>query len=313
MTYVDLINSFWRIRLDLELDASDIGLFFAVVSEINRSRTKNNLIGSRAQIGNPKLEILSGLSRTEIWRKRNKLKQAGLIDFSNGKGKKSYAIYFLGKLFQTETVNKKVFHAETVNETESETVNGTVPETVNETRYKSKELRDKKKENTIKEKFPYQELVDLYNNICTSLPKVKVLTDERKTLIKKRWEKKLYDSLEKWEKVFIEAEKTPFLKGDSIPKNGRKPWVANFDWLIKNDTNPTRVLERVYDGDQPQNFQQSKKDTSDLVRGHDYGTDYNIDDNALLEEVLDNEQGTSGSTDTGIEQKSFAWQKPSER
>ncbi len=166
MQLATVFNQFWRIRHDLDLNATEIGLFFAILSEINRARAKNNdLLSSSVQIGSRKLELLSGISRAEIYRIRNRLKQQGLIDFVNGKGKRNYATYSLGKIFwklsQTETLNEtvnKVSLTETVNETLSETVsetlNETLSETVSETRNKNKEYRE--------------ESIDINNNIETT-------------------------------------------------------------------------------------------------------------------------------------------------
>jgi len=269
MTYIDLINTFWRIRLDHELDASDIGLFFAVASELNRSRTGNNLSGSKAQIGNPKLEVLSGLSRTEIWRKRNKLKQLGLIAFEKGKGKGNYAVYSLGKLFQTETVNNKVFHTETESETVNETVNETVSETVNETRYKSKEKRDKNKEKTIEDtnvsstpKIPFQEIKKLFNSICISQSKILIINPDREKHIRARWN--WLDSLEKWESYFKKIEASSFLRNSS-----KKNWM-DFDWII-NETNMTKILEGKYDDKEGNDGRESytsprKADETDRIK-----------------------------------------------
>ena len=101
MQIASVFSQFWRIRLDLDLSDSEIALFFAILSEINRARAENNnLLESEVQIGNPKLELLVGLSTRQISRLRNRLKQIGLIDFKPGKGKGSYAVYCLGKLFR---------------------------------------------------------------------------------------------------------------------------------------------------------------------------------------------------------------------
>jgi len=154
MQIATVFNQFWRIRQDLDLSDSEIALFFAILSEINRARAENNnLLESEVQIGSHKLEILAGISRAGIYRIRNRLKQLGLIDFKNGKGKRNYATYSLGRIFKelshTETVNEtlnKVSHTETLNETVSETLNETLNETVNETLYKNKEYREESKD-----------------------------------------------------------------------------------------------------------------------------------------------------------------------
>ena len=84
----------------------------------------------------------------------------------------------------------------------------------------------------------YQQVADMYNEICISLPRLKVLSDARKKAIKARL--KTY-SLEQFRELFTKAEASDFLKG----KN-KKDWQANFDWLIK-DGNFAKVLDGNYD------------------------------------------------------------------
>jgi hypothetical protein len=85
--------------------------------------------------------------------------------------------------------------------------------------------------------IPYQQIIDLYNSICTSYPRVTKLSDARKKAIKARL--KTY-SLDDFKRLFEMAEASDFLKG----KNDRN-WSANFDWLIK-DSNMAKVLDGNY-------------------------------------------------------------------
>lgn len=87
---------------------------------------------------------------------------------------------------------------------------------------------------------PYKEIVDLYNSICISYPKVKSLSDARKRAINARL--KTY-SVDDFKVLFEKAELSDFLKG-----NNARNWSANFDWLIA-DTNMAKVLDGNYDGD----------------------------------------------------------------
>jgi len=88
-----------------------------------------------------------------------------------------------------------------------------------------------------KVKVNCQEVVDLYNTICTSLPRVKELSDARKKVIISRVRKY---GLEKIITAFQSAEASSFMRGD----NGRN-WVANFDWIMK-EANLVKVLEGNY-------------------------------------------------------------------
>lgn len=89
----------------------------------------------------------------------------------------------------------------------------------------------------VTDKTNYQEIADMYNNICISYPRLKTLSDARRKAIKARL--KQY-STEDFKKVFEMAEQSDFLKG----ANSRN-WAANFDWLVK-DSNFAKVLDGNY-------------------------------------------------------------------
>ena len=82
-------------------------------------------------------------------------------------------------------------------------------------------------------KIDYQNIVNLYNTICVSFPKVTKLSESRKRAIKARL--KSY-SVEDLKTAFQMAEESDFLSG----RNGK--WNASFDWLM-NETNLVKVLD----------------------------------------------------------------------
>lgn len=86
-----------------------------------------------------------------------------------------------------------------------------------------------------------QSVVDKYNELCVSLPKVLKLTDKRKKAIKKLYESKVIDKdIERFNDIFQMAEASDFLTG----RDGT--WYScNFDWLLKSD-NPVKILEGTY-------------------------------------------------------------------
>lgn len=83
----------------------------------------------------------------------------------------------------------------------------------------------------------YQSIIDMYNDICISYPKVTKLSEARKKAIKARL--RLYN-LDDFKKLFTMAEESDFLKG----ANNRN-WSATFDWLI-SDANMAKVLSGNY-------------------------------------------------------------------
>lgn len=100
------------------------------------------------------------------------------------------------------------------------------------------------------EAVPFQQIINLYHEICTSYPKVQALSDKRKKAIKARFRVYGLDGLQK---VFKKAEKSQFLKGCN-----NRNWSANFDWILKED-NFIKIMEGKYDGNRE--------------HGHNYGYD----------------------------------------
>ena len=95
---------------------------------------------------------------------------------------------------------------------------------------------DKEKEK--REKINYQQIADMYNATCVSLPRVVPLSDSRKRAIKARLKKY---SIEQIQKLFDMAESSDFLAGRTDRWKG-----ADFDWLMKEGNIP-KVLEGKYD------------------------------------------------------------------
>jgi DNA-binding Lrp family transcriptional regulator len=89
------------------------------------------------------------------------------------------------------------------------------------------------KENTQDE---IQSVVDLYNQICVSLPRARNITDKRKSAIKARLKKY---SVEQIREAFEKAEQSDFLTGKV------KEFTASFDWIL-NETNLVKIIEGNY-------------------------------------------------------------------
>lgn len=114
---------------------------------------------------------------------------------------------------------------------------------------KTKEEKKREEEETTKNKneievnnCPYEKIESLYHSICKSLPKIRLLSNNRKKSIKARW-LQYGCKLDIFEETFQKAEQSNFLKG----KNDRG-WIATFDWLM-NEHNMAKVLEGNYDDD----------------------------------------------------------------
>lgn len=111
---------------------------------------------------------------------------------------------------------------------------------------KSKVKESKEKKSNISEpaahggdvnpKINYSEITELFNSICTSLPKVKTLTDKRRAAIKSAYKLVNGDFTE----LFKAVEASDFLTGRSGNWNG-----CGFDWVLKS-ANITKILEGNY-------------------------------------------------------------------
>ena len=79
----------------------------------------------------------------------------------------------------------------------------------------------------------YQQVVDMYLNICKSYPRLRTMPDSRKETIEERLKEYGIDVLKE---VFVKAEDSVWLKSKNF----------GLDWLLKED-NMAKVLEGNYD------------------------------------------------------------------
>ena len=84
--------------------------------------------------------------------------------------------------------------------------------------------------------FDYQSVIDCFNNICVSLPKVQRLTNKRRKAIKSA--AALLDDMS-FEALFTTVEQSDFLTGRS------GTWSCGFDWIVK-PSNLTKIIEGNY-------------------------------------------------------------------
>lgn len=87
---------------------------------------------------------------------------------------------------------------------------------------------------------PYMQIVGLWNTTCTALPKVQALAESQKKKLRTRWQE--HPDMEWWRMLFTRMAPSRFLSG-----GGDKGWIADFNWIIGNDTNAGKVLSGLYD------------------------------------------------------------------
>lgn len=108
----------------------------------------------------------------------------------------------------------------------------------NKNNNKKKGTSSSKEDSVPKEKVPYEEIVNMFNSICVSYPKVTKISTKRRTHLRARF--KDY-SLEDFKTTFKNMEESRFLKG-----NNYRNWSATFDWTISSEDNMAKVFEGNY-------------------------------------------------------------------
>jgi len=106
---------------------------------------------------------------------------------------------------------------------------------------------EKSKGEESKEKYPYQDIVAMWNSVCLSCPKVLKVTEARKQKMKTRFQEfgvKREELTDYVMRLFQRVQASDFLTGRSTDKMG---WVANFDWVFENEKNWVKVSEGNYD------------------------------------------------------------------
>ena len=97
-----------------------------------------------------------------------------------------------------------------------------------------------------REVCPYQKIINLYHEKLPMCPQVVKLTDTRKRAIGARWKNGM-SGLDDWELYFADVSKSKFLTGKVDPPPGRKQFVADIDFLIREST-IVKMQEGIYHG-----------------------------------------------------------------
>ena len=91
MNYIDLINSFWQLDEEYSFNGNETRLYFFLVKKCNTLRWKNPFSNSDGHTAST-----VGISVNTLKSIRNRLKQAGLIDFKpGGNGARDKCIYVI--------------------------------------------------------------------------------------------------------------------------------------------------------------------------------------------------------------------------
>lgn len=96
-------------------------------------------------------------------------------------------------------------------------------------------------------------LVALYHDVLPTLPRMLEWNAQRQAYARSRWREKamtekytsVEDGLAYWRRFFGYVAKSDFLMGRSEARQGRKPFLADLEWLLR-PTNFAKVVEGKY-------------------------------------------------------------------
>lgn len=91
---------------------------------------------------------------------------------------------------------------------------------------------------------PHQKIIALYHEILPMCPRIKRWNENRRALLRARWQES--GSLDYWKEFFGRVKRSDFLTGKVESVNGRTPFLADLEWLIK-ESNYIKVIEGKYD------------------------------------------------------------------
>ncbi|WP_175889765.1 MULTISPECIES: hypothetical protein [Burkholderia] len=101
------------------------------------------------------------------------------------------------------------------------------------------------RQTTKKPDCPHQEIIALYHDLLPTSPAIRDWTPTRAAHLRARWnEDAKRQNLDWWRRFFAYVAECGFLTG-KVTSNGRKPFVASLEWLVKPD-NFAKVREGRY-------------------------------------------------------------------
>ena len=238
MKYISQINAFYDALEINPLPAPSIALWHALHAIANKTGWQQEFSVSVSSLG-----LRAGLNEAAVKRARNKLKEAGFIEWRSRAGNQS-ATYRLTKLYSetSEFVvqNQGKNAPQIVPQTVPQCVPQVVPQSVPINRHRLRLDKEDTPQPPKGERVNYQAVVELFNETCPSLPKVRDLTDQRRRAIKARIMEG--NTAEDFREVFAKVQASSFLTG----KNGG--WKCGFDWILK-PSNWQKIREGNYDNE----------------------------------------------------------------
>ena len=184
---------------------------------------------------------MTGMSKNAVNRARSKLVEMNIITVSQKgypvtqKGYRQILTYSIQKDYEKW---KRYPKKDTVSQKESNCIPKRV-QRVSQNVSNNKQYKRNTKDNTPFVDFE-KSTVMKWNDLCNTypnIPKINTISNTRRNKLKSRYTEPDFKNFEKIVKAVGEQK---FLHGS----NGK--WRISFDWIIANDTNYVKVLERRY-------------------------------------------------------------------
>lgn len=223
MDYIKQLNALWRWRELHDISHAQLDIYMAILDIFNRAfwarelAVPNRIIMCKAEISD----------RKQLAAERQALVELGLISYTPGRAKQA-GTYSVTVLY---TDAPAADHEAAAEFTPIDKTENIIHKTKTETKTKTKTK-------TEPSDSAAQQIFEMYNELCPTLPKAEKLTPKRIAAIRDRLRA---FSVTEIEEAFTKAERSDFLRGY------KKDWRANLDWLIGSDGNLLKVLEGNYD------------------------------------------------------------------
>jgi uncharacterized protein YdaU (DUF1376 family) len=93
---------------------------------------------------------------------------------------------------------------------------------------------------------PVEQIIQLYENRCTRLPRLRVIPDKTRNAISARWRQdSKFQSIEFWQGFFDYCNENRFLSGQAEPRpGGQKPFRADLNWIVKPESFANIINEK---------------------------------------------------------------------
>lgn len=110
MTYIELINRFWKIQQTEDFSSNEVYLYFFLLNECNLRGWQNKF-----EYPNRKIVLATGMSEPTVIACRCRLQQKGLLQFEAGKRNAKSPVYYLNDFSKdfSKPLSKKLSHNKT--------------------------------------------------------------------------------------------------------------------------------------------------------------------------------------------------------